>query len=69
MREVLEEFCLASGLKVNIQKSKFIASNNVSNANCSKFANIIGYHHTNNIEKYLGFPLLTRRVKKIFLIK
>lgn len=64
MHEVLQAFCLASGLKINIQKSRFLASKNVSCARISKFETIIGYRHNYNLGKYLGFPILAGCVTK-----
>lgn len=64
VKEVLEAFCVASGLKINVQKSRFLASKNVPRQKISHFESIIGYHHTHNLGKYLGFPMLTGRVKK-----
>lgn len=64
VQEVLHDFCLASGLKINIHKSRFLASRNVTRAKNSKFESIIGYQHNFNLGKYLGFPMLAGRVKK-----
>lgn len=30
MKEVLDAFCLASGLKINMDKSRFLTSKNIS---------------------------------------
>lgn len=64
VKEVLDAFCHASGLKVSIQKTRFMAFKNMSRGKISKFAAAIDFHHTSNLGKYLGFPLLTGRVKK-----
>lgn len=64
VQEVLHTFCLASGLKINVQKSSFIASRNVPRSNISQFASIVGYQHTQKLGKYLGFPMLSGRVTK-----
>lgn len=64
VQEVLQKFCLASGLKVSVQKTRFLVSKNVTIAKISKFASITSFQHTSNLGKYIGFPLLTGRVKK-----
>lgn len=63
VHHTLDTFCNASGLKINIQKSKFVTSKNVSKKAISLFGNISGFTHTNNIDKYLGFPILVGQVK------
>lgn len=55
---------MASGLKVNLQKSRFLASRNVARTKVDKFASICGFHGTKKLDRYLGFPLLSGRVKK-----
>lgn len=64
VEEALKHFCTTSGLKVNIQKTKFHASKNVPRTKVSKFASIYGFSHTYNLGKYLGFPILSGRVGK-----
>ena len=59
---MLDQFCLASGLKVNIQKSKFSVSANMHRWKIDQFHSIMGIPHTYDIGKYLGFPLLKGRV-------
>lgn len=63
LKEVLDQFCLALGLKVNMHKSIFFASKNIPRRRIGKFTSIIGFHNTSNLGKYLGFPLLTGKVK------
>ena len=64
VKEMLETHCKASRLKVNIQKSVFMPSKNIPRRKLSKFTSIIEFAHTTNLGRYLGFPLLTRKVKK-----
>lgn len=52
VKEVLDAFHKAFGLKVNVQKPRF-------------FTSIIHFHHTIDLAKYLGFPLLKGRVRNI----
>lgn len=64
VKEVLERFCVASGLKVSVDKSRFYASKNVSNTKRCHFPNIINFQYTSNPGKYLGFPIFTSCVTK-----
>nr|KYP52498.1 hypothetical protein KK1_025618 [Cajanus cajan] len=63
VKEVLDIFCEDSSLKVNIQKSRFFTSSNISRRQISKFTSIIHFHHTVDLDKYLGFPLHKGRVR------
>lgn len=64
VKEVLRDFCHASGLNVSIHKSIFLPSKNISKAKVDKFVSITGFSHTYNLGKYLGFPMLVGRVRK-----
>lgn len=64
VKDILHYFCLASGMKVNVQKSRFLPSKNVTRSKISQYEGIIDFHHTYNIGRYLGFPLLAGRVTK-----
>lgn len=64
VKEVLHTFCVASGMKVNLHKSRFMHSRNVPGSKVAKFESIIEFNHTMNIGRYLGFPLLAGRIKK-----
>jgi len=59
VRDVLQNFCLASRLKINIQKSKFMTSSNVPRPKKNKFESLLQYNHTSQLGKYLGFPMLS----------
>lgn len=61
--QVLDSFCKASGLKINLHKSRFIVFSNVPRRKISKYTSILGFQYMNKIDKYLGFPILTRRAK------
>lgn len=63
-QEVLRSFCHASGLKVNVQKTRFLATKNVARFKIDKYAAITGFQSTTNLGRYLGFPLFSGRVKK-----
>lgn len=64
VQQVLDSFCLASGMKINIQKSRFLPSKNIPRSKVAKFESILHFQHTYNIGKYLSFPLLFGRVSK-----
>ena len=55
--QVVEDFCLASGFKVNMDKSHFMASRNGLRPKILKYSGITSMHHSLNFGKYLGFPL------------
>jgi len=61
--EVLEAFCGASGLKVNVHKTHIMTSKHVSTIKVNRFAAISQFQHTRQIGKYMGFPMLTGRVR------
>lgn len=62
VQEVLNSFCLASGMKVNVHKSRFLPSKNIPRTKVAKFEGMTEFQHTFNIGKYLGFPFLSGRV-------
>lgn len=64
VKEVLREFCNAFRLKVSVQKSRFLVSKNIPRAKVTKFVSITEFANTHNIGKYLGFPMLSGRVRK-----
>ena len=59
--EVLNDFCHVSRLKVNLEKSKVMGSANLAVAKKEKYAAICNIQFTNEIGKYLGFPLFTKK--------
>lgn len=65
VNEVLQSFCVASGMKVSVHKSRFLPSKNLHRGMIEKFESIIGFHHTFNIGRYIGFPLLSGKIKKV----
>lgn len=58
---VLEDFCVCSGEKVNINKSAIFCSRNVSDTLASRLSEISGFNLTSDLGKYLGVPLLHGR--------
>lgn len=55
--EVLEEFCSLTGHKISSAKSKVYFSPNVLEEDKAVLAHQLGIIETNNLGKYLGFPL------------
>lgn len=61
---VLEKFGKASGLKVNINKSRAFFSAGVPNAKAKKSTEITQIREAKSLGKYLGFPLFNGRPAK-----
>lgn len=57
VREALDTFCDLSGQKVSLHKSKVYLSPNVSQSTRADLSEVLGFSSTNNLGKYLGFPL------------
>lgn len=64
MRSILSIYEKASGQAVNLQKSEFFCSRNVSRADHNNIANILGVHAVLGTGKYLGLPSMIGRSKK-----
>ena len=58
--EVLNNFCNLASQKVNLRKSKILFSPNVSRRRKRFICRKMGMTSTNNLGRYLGFPLLTQ---------
>ena len=54
---VLQEFCAKSGQKVSEAKSRVFFSPNVNPEERETLTSILGFNSTNNLGKYLGFPI------------
>ena len=61
---MLNNFCEASGLKVNVEKSRVMCSKNVSRRHRDNFMAISSLRFTSTLGKYLSFPLVNRRMTK-----
>lgn len=55
--DVLEKFCREFGQKISLDKSRIYFSPNVRNEVKEEISERLGIRETNNIGKYLGFPL------------
>lgn len=64
IRGVLERFCLASGQKVSLEKSKIFFSRNVSRDLEGLISTESGIKSTRDLGKYLGMPVLQKRINK-----
>lgn len=64
IRKVLEEFCVASGQKVSLDKSKIFFSGNVHRDLRKSISDASGIKSTTDLGKYLGMPVLQKRVNK-----
>ena len=64
IRKVLEKFCKASGQKVSLPKSKIFFSNNVTTERGERISRASGIAATRDLGKYLGMPILQKRINK-----
>ncbi|KAG7559018.1 Reverse transcriptase zinc-binding domain [Arabidopsis thaliana x Arabidopsis arenosa] len=64
IRGVLERFCVASGQKVSLEKSKIFFSKNVSRELENLISDESGIKSTRELGKYLGMPVLQKRMNK-----
>uniref|UniRef100_A0A151UEQ3 Ribonuclease H protein At1g65750 family n=1 Tax=Cajanus cajan TaxID=3821 RepID=A0A151UEQ3_CAJCA len=62
MKKKLSQFCAASRLKINTQKSKFICSKGIRSDKKTTLANTLGINSSISLGKYLGHNLITWRV-------
>lgn len=64
IRNILDDFCRASGQKVNLSKSLVYFFNNVNEDLAASLSHSLGITCTKDLGRYLGFPLLHQRVTK-----
>ncbi|KAG7579199.1 hypothetical protein ISN45_Aa03g033600 [Arabidopsis thaliana x Arabidopsis arenosa] len=64
LQSILEKFCWASGQKVSLEKSKIFFSENVSRDMQKLISDESGIKATKNLGKYLGMPILQKRLNK-----
>lgn len=64
VNSTLSEFCRASGLKVSIAKSKAMCSKGVPQPRCRRLSIISNIQMVNQLDKYLGIPLLFGRIPR-----
>lgn len=61
---LLQNFCIASGLKINMNKSKAISSKGVPPHIRQEIRNIAPIPFVQDLGKYLGFPLSSGRITR-----
>ena len=59
-----EDFCAASGLKVNLDKSRAMYSSNIPSCWRENFTSISSIRFASDLDKYLDFPLTQGRACK-----
>ncbi|PNX59952.1 ribonuclease H, partial [Trifolium pratense] len=59
--DLFERFSNASGLKINLSKSRAFYSTGTPSAKIDKLTSISGIRSTTSLDKYLGFPILKGR--------
>ncbi|PNY05589.1 ribonuclease H [Trifolium pratense] len=72
MTELFERFSHASGLKINLSKSRAFYSSGTPRDKINRLTSLSGIRNTTSLEKYLGFPILKGRAKKsdfLFIIE
>nr|XP_023895781.1 uncharacterized protein LOC112007645 [Quercus suber] len=57
IRDVLDAFCKISGQTVSEAKSRVFFSPNMDRDSRESFCDILGFHSTQSLRKYLGFPI------------
>ncbi|XP_050248656.1 uncharacterized protein LOC126695903 [Quercus robur] len=57
VREVLDHFCNLSGQTMSDAKSRVYFSPNIDQYSKEAFSDILGFHQTECLGKYLGFPI------------
>lgn len=62
--DTIEIFSIASGLRVNYEKSKALVSSIIPHALREQLASKSSIRFSSNLGKYLGYPLLQGRAKK-----
>lgn len=64
IRDILDEFCAASGQKVNLGKSQVFFLDNVGAVQGTRLSGLLGIAETKDLGRYLGVPLLHHRASK-----
>lgn len=70
--DLFDSFSKASGLKINLSKSRALFSSGTPQAKINKLTSISGIRGTTSLDKYLGFPILKgwpKRSDFLFIIE
>jgi hypothetical protein len=70
--DLFNRFSRASGLKINLSKSRAFYSSGIPQAKINRLTSISIIRSTTSLDKYLGFPILKGRVKRsdfLFIIE
>ena len=62
--DLFDRFSRASGLKINISKSRALYSSGTPQEKITNLTSISGIRNTTSLGKYLGFPMLQGRPKR-----
>lgn len=62
--DLFDRFSKASGLKINLSKSRAYYSTGTPQRKINSLTNISGIRSTTSLDKYLGFPILKGRPKR-----
>nr|KYP32426.1 Putative ribonuclease H protein At1g65750 family [Cajanus cajan] len=63
MASMLENFCTASGLKINLEKSKFVVSKGVPSARLEHLEETLSIEHTPRFKRYLEILMIQGKAK------
>jgi hypothetical protein len=64
IKDLFDHFSKASGLKINLSKSRAFYSSGIPHRIIQNLTSISGIRSTTSLDKYLGFPILKARAKK-----
>jgi hypothetical protein len=70
--DLFDRFSRASGLKINLSKSRAFYSAGTPQSKINKLTSITGIRSTTSLDKYQGFPILNGRAKQsdfLFIIE
>lgn len=60
---LLSQFCMASGLRINVAKSRAFVGEGVKRARRARIFSVTSIPFTSHLDKYLGFPIMRGRQK------
>lgn len=66
--DLFDRFSRASGLKINLSKSRAFYFSSIPQAKINRLTSISGIRSTTSLDKYIGFPILKGRAKRSDLL-